>query len=91
MTDRLDQVEGYKGPNLQQRDYAIDRTVLANERTYTAWIRTGLTALAAGVAVELQTFDGAGHVDWAEKFPAMRDAIGAFFSETIAQDPQSDP
>ena len=33
-------------------DYSIDRTVLANERTYTAWIRTGLAALAAGIAVE---------------------------------------
>ena len=32
--------------------YALDRTVLANERTYAAWIRTGLTALAAGVATE---------------------------------------
>ena len=32
--------------------YAIDRTVLANERTYAAWIRTGLAALAAGVAAE---------------------------------------
>ena len=32
--------------------YALDRTVLANERTYAAWIRTGLTALAAGVAIE---------------------------------------
>jgi putative membrane protein len=30
---------------------ALDRTVLANERTYTAWIRTGLTALAAGMAI----------------------------------------
>jgi len=28
---------------------ALDRTVLANERTYAAWIRTGLTALAAGM------------------------------------------
>ncbi len=33
-------------------DYSIDRTVLANERTYAAWIRTGLAALAAGIAVE---------------------------------------
>jgi len=35
-----------------RHDYSIDRTVLANERTYAAWIRTGLTALAAGIAVE---------------------------------------
>jgi putative membrane protein len=32
--------------------YALDRTVLANERTYAAWIRTGLTTLVAGLAVE---------------------------------------
>jgi inner membrane protein YidH len=32
--------------------FALDRTVLANERTYASWIRTGLTALAAGVAIE---------------------------------------
>lgn len=31
---------------------AEDRTVLANERTYTAWVRTGLAALAAGVGFE---------------------------------------
>jgi len=35
-----------------QAGYALDRTVLANERTYAAWIRTGITALAAGVAIE---------------------------------------
>src|SRR4051795_7012555 len=28
--------------------YAADRTVLAAERTYAAWVRTGLVALAAG-------------------------------------------
>jgi putative membrane protein len=33
-------------------DYAEDRTLLANERTYAAWIRTGLTALAAGIGFE---------------------------------------
>jgi len=35
-----------------QRAYALDRTVLANERTYAAWIRTGLAALVGGLAVE---------------------------------------
>lgn len=29
-----------------------DRTVLANEQTYTAWVRTGLAALATGVGFE---------------------------------------
>ena len=37
--------------NLQQQ-YALDRTVLANERTYAAWIRTGLGAMVAGLAIE---------------------------------------
>lgn len=31
---------------------AEDRTVLANERTYTSWVRTGLAALASGLALE---------------------------------------
>jgi len=35
-----------------QRAYALDRTVLANERTFAAWIRTGLAALVGGLAVE---------------------------------------
>jgi putative membrane protein len=32
--------------------FAEDRTALANERTYSAWLRTGLGALAAGAAFE---------------------------------------
>ena len=32
--------------------FAADRTALANERTYSAWLRTGLGALAAGAALE---------------------------------------
>ena len=30
---------------------ALDRTVLANERTYAAWIRTGLTALVSALGI----------------------------------------
>lgn len=30
---------------------ALDRTVLANERTYAAWIRTGLAALITGLGI----------------------------------------
>lgn len=37
---------------MARHDYSVDRTVLANERTYAAWIRTGLASLAAGIAVE---------------------------------------
>lgn len=40
-------------------------------------------AEAADVDVELQSFDGAGHINWMEKYPEMRDAIGVFFRETI--------
>jgi putative membrane protein len=31
------------------RAMALDRTILAAERTYAAWVRTGLAALASGV------------------------------------------
>lgn len=30
---------------------ALDRTALANERTYAAWIRTGLAALVTGLGI----------------------------------------
>jgi putative membrane protein len=32
--------------------YAADRTVLAAERTYAAWVRTGLVSLVAGVGAK---------------------------------------
>ena len=32
--------------------YAADRTVLAAERTYAAWVRTGLVALVGGVGAK---------------------------------------
>lgn len=49
--DRLHRSPG-AGPGLarERTDYAQDRTVLANERTYGAWVRTGFTAMAAGLA-----------------------------------------
>ncbi len=37
------------GPN--QLSLALDATVLANERTFQSWIRTGLAALASGLGV----------------------------------------
>lgn len=52
MTNRENPLHDEEKVNLARHDYAIDRTVLANERTYAAWIRTGLAALAAGIAVE---------------------------------------
>lgn len=39
------------GGQFDQAGDATRRTHLANERTYLAWWRTGLTALASGVAV----------------------------------------
>ena len=47
------------------------------------------SARAAGVDVSLQTFEGAGHVDWADEHPEMRDAVVAFFSKTLGS--PSDP
>lgn len=52
MTDSGDAGRGRERAGAEEEAYALDRTVLANERTYAAWIRTGLTALAAGVAIE---------------------------------------
>ena len=31
---------------------ALDRTALANERTYQAWVRTGVSTFAAGLGIE---------------------------------------
>ena len=36
---------------VDRTDWAKVRTLLAKERSYTAWIRTGLAALAAGLGV----------------------------------------
>lgn len=33
-------------------DSATDRTLMAEERTYSAWVRTGLTSLATGLAID---------------------------------------
>ena len=43
------------------------------------------SALAAGVAVELKTFEGAGHTNWITDYPEMRESIGAFFAETLGE------
>jgi len=52
VTDPANPRPNEEDPVEDRTGYALDRTVLANERTYAAWIRTGLTALAAGVAIE---------------------------------------
>ena len=48
--------------------YAADRTVLASERTYAAWVRTGLVSLAAGVGAK--TSLGGVLPEWAILFNA---------------------
>jgi len=48
----MNDLQTQSGPDEQATEYSLDRTVLANERTYAAWLRTGLAALAAGVAIE---------------------------------------
>ena len=37
--------------NLSLDELALDRTLLAAERTYSAWTRTGLAAMGGGLAV----------------------------------------
>lgn len=39
----------HAAPEDPRAELAADRTLFAAERTYTAWVRTGLTALASGV------------------------------------------
>jgi putative membrane protein len=36
----------------RQAQLAADRTLFAAERTYAAWVRTGLAALASGVGAK---------------------------------------
>jgi putative membrane protein len=50
MTSRTD-TEAPSGGQFDQGGDATRRTYLANERTYLAWWRTGITALAASVGV----------------------------------------
>jgi len=46
-----------ENPGTVRDDLSKDRTVLANERTYAAWIRTGLAALVTGLGIAKFTFD----------------------------------
>lgn len=44
--------EGYRKASAEERTrLARQRNALANERTFSAWLRTGLGAVAAGVAI----------------------------------------
>ena len=48
--------------------YAADRTVLAAERTYAAWVRSGLVSLVAGVGAKASL--GSVLPEWAIMFNA---------------------
>lgn len=52
----------------QQRDWAEDRTILANERTFSAWMGAGMGAV--GVAIGLKAVFGAIEPTWAGKMVA---------------------
>ncbi len=41
-----------KYPETDTVRLALDRTILANERTYQAWVRTGVSTFAAGLGIE---------------------------------------
>ena len=51
-----------KNQNINDSILAEERTLLASERTYSAWIRTALAAMAGGIAVlRLITFKSDTH------------------------------
>ena len=47
----MDRGSEEEGSRVEHDTYARDRTGLANERTFAAWIRTGIAALAGGLAI----------------------------------------
>ena len=62
--------------------YAADRTVLAAERTYAAWVRTGLVSLAAGVGAK--TSLGSNLPEWAILFFASLLVLFSAFCFAVA-------
>lgn len=62
--------------------YAADRTVLAAERTYAAWVRTGLVALVAGVGAKASLGDVL--PDWAILFNATLLVLFSGFCFAVA-------
>ena len=62
--------------------YAADRTVLAAERTYAAWVRTGLVSLVAGVGAK--TSLGSVLPEWAILFNATLLVMFSAFCFAVA-------
>ena len=62
--------------------YAADRTVLAAERTYAAWVRTGLVSLAAGVGAKASL--GSVLPDWVIQFNASLLVLFSGFCFAVA-------
>ncbi|MBL6082351.1 DUF202 domain-containing protein [Belnapia sp. T18] len=62
--------------------YAADRTVLAAERTYAAWVRTGLVSLVAGVGAK--TSLGSVLPEWAILFNASLLVLSSAFCFAVA-------
>ena len=65
-------------------DWAEDRTILANERTFAGWMRTGMASLA--VAVGLKAVFGDFDPTWAAKGIATIFVITAIYIFWAAQD-----
>ena len=65
----------------QRTDWAEDRTIMANERTFSSWMGTGLGAI--GVAIGLKAVFGAFEPTWAAKAVAtlfLITAVAIFWS-----------
>ena len=68
-------------------DWAEDRTILANERTFAGWMRTGMASLA--VAVGLKAVFGDFDPTWAAKAVSTIFVITAVYIFWAAQDTAS--
>lgn len=73
-----------ESPVDDRTSYALDRTVLANERTYAAWIRTGLTTLVAGLAIEKFMVGSNSMPGWAFRSIAVILIVYSMIAFTIA-------
>jgi len=74
MTDKDQKAE-------KRTDWAEDRTIMANERTFSSWMGTGLGAI--GVAIGLKAVFGAFEPTWAAKAVAtlfLLTAIAIFWA-----------